>query len=261
MHEREKEDIMKEITSTKNSLIKELKKLHKKKHRIETNSYLIEGEHLVEEAFTYQAEIISLLVTKDSYQDYHYLTEQVSDDSLYVVTDDVLKVVSSLPTPQGIIAVIRKTEVVKNQQLGRMLLLDRVQDPGNVGTMIRTADAAGFTHVILGEGCADIYQSKVLRAMQGSQYHLTLEEANLTDFILKLKEENYQVYGTELNEEAIDYREIDSTDKLAIIMGNEGQGVAQELLELTDKNLYIPIKGKAESLNVAIAAGIIMFSL
>ncbi|MCJ0587178.1 RNA methyltransferase [Enterococcus cecorum] len=140
-------------------------------------------------------------------------------------------------------------------------MLDYVQDPGNVGTMIRTADAAGFDGVILGEGCADVYATKTLRSMQGSQFHLKVIQADLSQVIQQLKAAQVKVYATELNKEAKQYQELPYHENVAIIMGNEGQGVRSEILKLADESVYIPIYGQAESLNVGVAAGIMMYGL
>jgi len=140
-------------------------------------------------------------------------------------------------------------------------LLDHVQDPGNVGTLIRTADAAGFSGVILGEGSADIYSTKVLRSMQGSHFHLPVVSANLFEVIDQLKKEKVPVYGTELNPAAITYTSIPESASVALILGNEGQGVQKELLTQTDQNVYIPLYGAAESLNVGVAGGILMYHI
>ncbi|MDF0478829.1 RNA methyltransferase [Vagococcus sp. PNs007] len=252
---------MKEITSTKNAYIKELKKLDKKKYRDETNRYIVEGEHLVQEAIKAGAAIEGVLCTETGQMLYEDMAKEVCIEDVYLVTEEVMKSLSSVPAPQGIIAVIRKGKEEAIPQSGTFLLLDGVQDPGNVGTMIRTADAAGIKTVILGEGTADIYNSKVLRSMQGSHFHVTVRQAVLTEVIAEMKENNIQVYGTELNPEAVSYRTVEKANEFALVMGNEGQGVSKEVLALTDKQLYIPIVGQAESLNVAIAAGILMFSL
>ena len=140
-------------------------------------------------------------------------------------------------------------------------MLDHVQDPGNVGTLIRTADAAGFSGVILGEGSADIYSTKVLRSMQGSHFHLPVVSANLFEVIDQLKKEKVPVYGTELNPAAITYTSIPESASVALILGNEGQGVQKELLTQTDQNVYIPLYGAAESLNVGVAGGILMYHI
>ena len=252
---------MKEITSIKNAYIKELKKLDKKKYRDETNRYIVEGEHLVQEAIKADVEIESILYTETGQALYGDMAIEGCSEDHYLVTEEVMKSLSSVPAPQGIMAVIKKGKEEGIPQSGTFLLLDGVQDPGNVGTMIRTADAAGIKTVILGEGTADIYNAKVLRSMQGSHFHVTVRQAILTEVIAEMKGNNIPVYGTELNPEAVSYRTVEKTNEFALVMGNEGQGVSKEVLAVTDKQLYIPIVGQAESLNVAIAAGILMFSL
>ena len=127
--------------------------------------------------------------------------------------------------------------------------------------MIRTADAAGFAGVFLGTGTADRYSTKVLRSMQGSNFHLPILEGDVPAFIQKLKAQGTAIYGTELNKEAVSYTELSKKGTAAFILGNEGQGVHPDILGLTDQNVYIPIYGQAESLNVAIAAGILMYFL
>ena len=141
------------------------------------------------------------------------------------------------------------------------LLLDNVQDPGNIGTMVRTADAAGFAGVAFGTGTVDIHQPKVERAMQGSQFHLQLISTDLDKLVDQLQAQGSPVYGSELNPQAARYLDIDAPASFGLIMGNEGNGMSRELLARTDQNLYIPIKGQAESLNVAVAAGVLMFGL
>ncbi|HCM88741.1 MULTISPECIES: RNA methyltransferase [Vagococcus] len=253
---------MKIIESIKNDWVKHIKKLEQKKHRDQQKRYLIEGEHLVEEAINFNASMECLIVTEESQETYDDLVSQVDAEIIVQVTEDIMKHLSSLPSPQPIMAVVAKnTNKVDLSSAGKVLLLDNVQDPGNVGTMIRTADAAGFDCVILGEGTADIYNSKVVRSMQGSQFHIQVEEVPILVKINELKEQNFELYGTELNEKAISYCSINKESKLGIIFGNEGQGVSREILAETDYNVYIPMKGQAESLNVAIAAGIIMFSI
>ncbi|MDT2756550.1 RNA methyltransferase [Enterococcus asini] len=249
---------MKEIQGSKNSLIKELRKLHQKKYRDRQNRYLIEGFHLVEEGMKAQAEIEMLLLTEKGITEWgEWLASQRCEQ--YLITEELMASLSDLPTPPGIIAVIQKPQVNQEITKGRWLLLDRVQDPGNVGTMVRTADAAGFDGVVLGEGCADLYSTKVLRSMQGSHFHLPVVSGILSEVILHCQKNAIPVYGTELNEEAKAFQKVAVREEVALIMGNEGQGVAKELLAMTDGNLYIPIYGQAESLNVGVAAGILMY--
>lgn len=251
-----------EISSTKNNFIKEVKKLAKRKYREEQGRYLIEGAHLVEEALNSKEAVTTLIMTDQGQALLAKLP--VSSDTLdhYLVTDEVFKSISDVAAPQGIMAVVKHNKAALPEQIsGKWLLLDNVQDPGNVGTMIRTADAANYAGVILGKGCADIYSPKVLRSMQGSHFHLAIIEGELRQFMFKLKQHEIKIYGTELNPKAVDYRQLETADSFGLVMGNEGQGVSADILQLTDKNVYIPIVGQAESLNVAVAAGILMFSL
>ena len=250
---------MKEIQSAKNPRIKELKKLHKKKYREEKGEYLLEGFHLIEEAVASNAKVNELFVTQRGLTEWSSWLEENQTLSVTLVSEEVMATVSDLPTPQGIMAVVEaeKREIPNFE--GGWLLLDNVQDPGNVGTMIRTADAFGLCCVVLGKGTADVYSTKVLRSMQGSNYHLPIIQEDLTKLLPILKEQGFITYGTELNEEAVSLNDIQTTKNYAIVMGNEGQGVRPEVLALTDKNVYIPIQGNAESLNVGVAAGIMLY--
>ncbi|GGC82427.1 TrmH family RNA methyltransferase [Enterococcus wangshanyuanii] len=253
---------MKEILSSKNTMIKEVKKLKIKKHRELQQRYLIEGFHLIEEAIKANAKVEWILINQRGLEEWAEWIALHEDDRFILVTEEILNSLSELPTPQGMAAVVKMPD--REQVLsysGRWLLLDNVQDPGNVGTMIRTADAAGLTGVVLGSGCADIYNTKVLRAMQGSNYHLPIFRLPLIEVIEGFQKNEISVYGTELNKEAVVYQTLPKQENYALIMGNEGQGVSRELLEMVDQTVYIPIVGKAESLNVAIAAGILMYHL
>ena len=253
---------MKEITSSKNELVKEIKKLHKKKNREAQELYIIEGFHLVEEAIKANAPLKWLFITEKGLNEWKEWTKEQDHHKMIQVSDEVLNALSELPTPQGILAVIELIEIQTiDQKQGSWLFLDNIQDPGNVGTMIRTADAAGFTGVIVGEGTADIYTTKVLRSMQGSNFHLPIIRKKIIEVINSFNELNIPVYGTALDVEAIPYDRVPKQTSFGLIMGNEGNGVSKELLQKTTANLYIPIKGEAESLNVAVAAGILMYQL
>ena len=251
---------MKEILSTKNELIKKVAKLHRRKERQKENLYIMEGFHLIEEAYQNGAKMKYIFVTHKAYQQYLAFFEPLSEQVI-LVSKEIIDKLSDLPTPQGMIAVAEMSKIDLDLHQGKWLLLDYVQDPGNVGTMIRTADAAGFDGVILGEGCADVYATKTLRSMQGSQFHLKVIQADLYQVIQQLKAARVKVYATELNKEAKQYQELPYHENVAIIMGNEGQGVRSEILKLADESVYIPIYGQAESLNVGVAAGIMMYGL
>lgn len=240
------------ITSLQNNRVKEWKKLQKKKERWSRLQFLIEGYHLVEEAHKSDWNILEIIVQKDvPYPDWY---EQYP---IYTCTENVMKSLAETDTPQGIMAVVTIKQEV--QTVGRYyLLLDAVQDPGNVGTMIRTADAAGFSAVIIGKGTVDIFNPKTIRASQGSLFHIPVLQKDLRTQIKELKQQGVTVLSSAILN-AIPYTEIKKYDKVAIIIGNEGSGIRKELLDISDKTVQIPIYGKAESLNASVAAGILMY--
>ena len=244
---------MKHISSAKNEIVKQWKKLLTKKGRLQTKRFLIEGEHLVEEAV--RAGIIKELIVREDVQVPGSWKKTVD---VITIDESVAKVLSETETTQGIFAVCEMKEQTERLERGRYLLLDRLQDPGNVGTMIRTADAAGFDGVIVGHGTVDVYNSKVLRATQGSIFHLPVIMMSLEDAIQDLHELGVFILGTALRD-AQPYTEVGNIGAIGLVIGNEAQGVAPELLNQCDGRAYIPIRGKAESLNAAVAAGILLY--
>ena len=162
---------MKYIESVKNPKVKAWKKLLTKKERDQSGQYLIEGFHLVEEALKEQI-VLEVIINQDIEMPVHL---NLDGPEVVYVNEDVMKVICDTETPQGVVAVCEKRIYrMENVKMEKLLLLDRVQDPGNLGTLIRTADAAGMDAVILGEGCADPYNPKVVRATQGSLFHLPI---------------------------------------------------------------------------------------
>ena len=240
------------ITSKANSVVKNAKKLHQKKYR--KSAYLIEGWHLFEEAV--QAGVtIEKIFALESYRD-----QLAAFPQTVWVSEEVLLDLADTQTPQGIVAVIQKEEVgLPDFSQGKFLFLEDVQDPGNVGTMIRTADAAGFTGVIVSDKSADIYSLKTLRSMQGSHFHLPIYRMSLASFIEETKKTAMPILATTLSRDSKDYRELSSLENFVLVMGNEGQGISSVMAESADQLVHIGMKGRAESLNVAVAAGILMF--
>ena len=240
------------ITSKANSVVKNAKKLHQKKYR--KSAYLIEGWHLFEEAV--QAGVrIEKIFALESYRN------QLDDFPQTIwVSEEILLDLADTQTPQGIVAVIQKEEVgLPKLHQGKFLFLEDVQDPGNVGTMIRTADAAGFTGVIVSDKSADLYSLKTLRSMEGSHFHLPIYRMSLASFVEEAKKSNLPILATTLSKESKDYRELSPLEDFVLVMGNEGQGISSVMAESADQLVHIGMKGRAESLNVAIAAGILMF--
>src|SRR5699024_5733851 len=169
----------------------------------------------------------------------------------------VFNQIAQTESPQGIIAVV---EMKKPSSLSgsHIMMIDAIQDPGNLGTIIRTADAAGYNAVVLGDGTVDIYNDKVIRATQGSIFHIPIISANLRNCIDRLQINHFKVITSALKE-SVPYQSIDKPEKVALIVGNEGNGIDEAILSSADMNVHIPIYGDAESLNVSVAAGILMY--
>ncbi|MBU8916691.1 RNA methyltransferase [Bacillus sp. FJAT-29953] len=249
---------MKYIQSQQNPQVKQWKKLLTKKERDRSDTFLVEGFHLVEEALKQDEQVLEIIISEKIGVPPRLDAGQTP---IYMVTEEIADSLSETETPQGIYAVCRQTDQKTDLKNAKTyLLIDAVQDPGNLGTMIRTADAAGIDAVIVGKGSVDVFNGKVLRSAQGSHFHLPIIRGDLQEWTTKLKEKNIPVYGTAL-EGASAYTDISTGEAFALIVGNEGSGMNKELLSQTNANLYIPIYGKSESLNVAVAAGILLYYL
>lgn len=245
---------MKYIESAKNANIKQWKKLHTKKERTKAGQFLVEGKHLVEEALK-SGIVKELMVTAPD-----MLPANINPDiELYELSEEAFSAMAETETPQHIAAVCT-LPVFDEKKYERILLLDAVQDPGNLGTLIRTADAAGLDAVILGDGTVDAFNGKTLRSAQGSHFHLPILKQTLQKVIPALKEQGIPVYGSALSD-AKEYRGVTADGPFALIVGNEGAGIDPEILQMTDQNLYVPMYGKAESLNVAVAAAVLVYHL
>ena len=241
------------IRSKTNPLIKQTKKLQQKKHR--KTSYLIEGWHLLEEAKKSGADIQQIFVTE---VEVHRLERT---DSVKVVSPEILAELSDSVTPQGVVAQVSLPQQdLPKEWIGRFLVLEDVQDPGNVGTMIRTADAAGYDGVFISDKSADIYNMKVLRSMQGSHFHLPIFRVQLKELLALLKANHIPILASTLSKDSIDYKQVKIPASFALVMGNEGQGISDFMADQADQLVHISMPGQAESLNVAVAAGILLFS-
>lgn len=242
------------IQSKQNASIKTARKLLQGKHR--KTSYLLEGWHLFEEAKASGAEILQVFVLEE-------MADRVVDVSkVKLVSPEVLEELCETQTPQGIVAeVAKESQSLPESLSGKYLLLEDVQDPGNVGTMIRTADAAGYDGVFLSDKSADIYNQKTLRSMQGSHFHLPIYRGPIFEMIETCQKQGFPILATTLSTVSVDYRTVKTDGNFALVMGNEGQGISQDMAESANQLVHINMPGRAESLNVAVAAGILMFSL
>ena len=252
-----------ELTAVNNPQVKAAAELKQKKYRLERGLFLAEGLRTVEEAVAYKA-VVSIFYTAIEDDRTRAVLEEAAAQQvkLYCVSDAVLKKIADTETPQGIIAVCKMQPVALDDLLasGKMLLvLDRVGDPGNVGTMLRTADAAGIGGVVLLKGSVDAYAPKTVRSSMGSLFHVpVLAGVGEEDFIESAHSAGYELLVTCLDG-ADNLYKADLHGRLAFVMGNEANGVSAGLLEAADKRVFIPMAGRAESLNVAMAAGIVMF--
>lgn len=247
------------IESTQNPKVKRWLELHSKKGREKHQAYLIEGARLIEEAFHSGAKIEVLIWQED--KNFPFLQMIPPHIEQWQVNEAVLKRLSTTEQSQGIIAVVaieeQNWEQIKlNGSL--FLLVDSVQDPGNLGTIIRSADAAGVDAVFLGEGTVDLYNPKTVRSTMGSLYHLPIYFLPLGQAIARLKEHGVTIIASSLDTE-YNFDQLTYPDKAAIIVGNEGNGISEAIQALADHKVKIPIYGKAESLNVAIATSLLLY--
>ncbi|MDE5888946.1 MAG: RNA methyltransferase [Bacilli bacterium] len=237
------------ITSLDNKHIKNLSKLLIKKYRDQEDMFLVEGEHLVEESFK-SGNLIEFIKTEDYERDFDVPTT--------IVTYEVLKKLSSSVTPQKVIGVVKKLEEKKYGN--KILILDNLQDPGNLGTIIRSSVAFNVDTIVLSENCVDLYNDKVIRSSEGMLFHINVIKRNIDEFIDEIHKEGYKVFGTKVTE-GENVKKVEVPTKVAIIMGNEGAGVRSEILDKCDKYLYISMNKVCESLNVGVATSIILYEL
>lgn len=258
------------IASNQNGLIKLAASLKQKKYRDETGVFSVEGIRLVEEAIQADWEITACLVTKKALEQSRVqkiMTQlQERHCRLAELSETLYAKITDTDQAQGIMAIVKKKEYLfKNWVTGDrqplIAVLDNVQDPGNVGALIRTADAAGCTAVIMTPGSADLFSPKTVRATMGSLFHLpVLSKVSTAELVTHLNQFQIQLIATALTS-AKPYYEVDLTGPTAIVFGNEGNGVSDALLHQAASRLFIPLYGKAESLNVAAAAAVIFYEI
>ena len=242
------------ITSVGNKKIKDIQKLKENKNIKKLGKYLVEGKHLVEEAL--EANVVEEIIVSESFEDYNIV--DTFDGDLTKVADSIMKSISDTITTQGIIAVcsINKKELDINKY-SKILILDKIQDPGNLGTIIRTADAFDFDCIILGKGTTSLYGQKVIRSTQGSNFHIDcFDNVDLSKLIDEMTD--FNIFATSLKADKYIEQLDNITGKVAVVFGNEGAGVSEEILLKVNNLLKISMPGRAESLNVSIAAGIVM---
>ena len=241
---------MKKITSVNNEYIKFLSKLKDKKTRIQEQKFIVEGFHLVEEA--YKANVLLEVLTVDENINYKNI-------EITVVNKSIIEKLSTTKNPQEIIGIC-KLNPIKDIKGNKFLLLDNINDPGNMGTLIRSSLGFGIDTIVISNDSVDVFNEKVIRASQGAIFNVNIVYENLLTVIEELKAQNVKVIGTSL-ESSVDLKEVEKLEKYAIVLGNEANGVKKEILDETDINVRIKMDSKLESLNVAVAGSIIMYYL
>jgi len=238
------------ITSLDNEKVNHLKKLDNKKYRDECGEFLVEGSHLVLEAF--KAGILKeLFLEKEEVFPLNVPTTYV--------TNEIIEKITSLEVHSNILGLCNKLD--EEIDVGnKVLVLDNVQDPGNLGTILRSAVAFGVDTVILGDDTVDMYNTKVIRAAQGMMFHVNIIRKNLLEYLPILKDSGYKVYGTRVTH-GNKLKTIGTLDKYILIMGNEGNGISEYLEEICDEFIYIDMMSECESLNVGVAASIILYQI
>ena len=243
-----------------------VKLMEKGRERKKTGLYIAEGKKSVMEAV--KLNMVEKVFVSESFaaDDKAGIMEDIAESTVYEVLDDKsFNELSGTVTPQGILAAVRMfdrtaADIIGTDRTGsiRLLILENIQDPGNLGTMIRTAEAAGYDGVLMNKGCVDIYNPKVVRSTMGSIFRVPFAYCESTGDIIDIcKENNIRVYGAALG--GTDIREEEFPDSLAFIIGNEANGLSQETLDMCDSLVKIPMGGSVESLNASVAAGLLMY--
>ena len=254
---------MQVITSKDNEIIKNVKKLKDKKYRDQENKFIVEGIKMLQEAINEHAKISKIVVCEDCINDGTISQELLYEIAKYnciYATEKVFQSITEVKNPQGILAVIEKEngEEKISYEEDVIVVLDGIQDPGNLGTIIRTLDSVNLKQIILSENTADPYNPKVVRSTMGAIYRVNMiRSKNIIDTLKNMKKHKYDVVVTSLQTDKNIY-DIDYKNKV-IVIGNEANGVSKEVMELADQKVIIPMLGKTESLNAAVATGIILY--
>lgn len=254
---------MQVISSKDNEIIKNIKKLKEKKYRDLNHEYMIEGIKLLEEAIEESADIKQIVVCEECINDGTLskdLLYQIAKYECIYVTEKVFNILTEVKTPQGILAVIKKKNI--NNEIDNkaeiIIALDGIQDPGNLGTILRTVDSANLKQIIISKDTVDPYSPKVVRSTMGAIFRVNIIESdNLEKTLKDIQKKDFEIVVTSLDN-ADDIYNIDYNKKV-IVIGNEANGVSKEIQNISNKKIKIPMLGKTESLNASVAAGIIIY--
>ncbi len=254
------------ISSLQNGQIKHIKSLQKKSRtRKKENAFIIEGVKMFEESRIHGRLIKSYFSETFYNSKYSKDPDYFTGLSYEIVQDSIFKQVSDTLSPQGVLAIVETPNydinVMMKEPDTTLLLLENIQDPGNLGTMVRAAEGAGFTGIVLSKDCVDMFNSKVIRSTMGAIYRLPFVYVeDFEECLEEIKKENISIYAAHL-EGAVSYDKVKYPHKCGILIGNEGNGLKDATTEKADRLIKIPMKGQVESLNAAVAAAIIMFEV
>lgn len=254
---------MKIISSKDNEFIKHIKKLKDKKYRDVNKEFIIEGIKLIKEAIEEKADIKQIVIC-DNCQNTDVIPKElmyeIAKYECVYVTENIFKTISDVNTPQGILAIIgrntREAEIDYTQDI--IVALDDIQDPGNLGTILRTVDSIGLNQILVSKGTADSYNPKVVRSTMGAIFRVKIIECeDLAKTLKEVKKHKFELVITSLQTENSIY-DVDYNKKL-IVIGNEANGVEQKIQDMADVKVKIPMLGKTESLNASVATGIVLY--
>ena len=251
------------ISGKDNRTLKLIRSLNTRSGRKKHGLYFVEGLRIVADTIEISADSVEFLVFSQSFsaENSPAVSKYASDFICYQVSDSLFEGISDTKTPQGILAALKHSpsSLSEFSDDSKILILAGIQDPGNMGTIIRTAEAMGISSLFLTKGCVDIYSPKVLRSAMGSALRTRFYNIEGIEDILWLKKRGYTLFSAALKETSIQLNEALSAPKTALVIGNEANGISDEILSISDYIIKIPMSGKIESLNAAVAASIIMY--
>jgi TrmH family RNA methyltransferase len=251
------------IQSKDNEVLKSIKKLENRKYRDLQDEFVVEGYRFVKEAIIYSSLVKHILIAKSLEQKFIDIIDICVEKEIKIsfVEDILLQSTFATETPQGIIAIVKKiNNNICYKQDGFYILLDKIQDPGNIGTIIRTAHAAGAIGVLCTKGTVDPYNEKALRATMGSIFHIPVMFDNDLEHLKNLMSNNFKLIVSALDN-SNNFYDVDLRQNLILCVGNEGNGVSEELKKIAYKNVKVPMPGGAESLNVSVAASVMIYEI
>ena len=239
------------ITSKQNALVKQIRSLADKKFRDSLNLYVVENVKTVKEVLALNLNVKVVVCTEKGLR-----TLDGAPKNCEIVTDEIFKYISSEVSPQGVLAVVEKPQTILSAPTNSCLLLDGVSDPANVGAILRTAVASGYSEIYMTSECADAYSPKAVRSSMSGVFRAKIMRGELQDILSVV---TFPIVVADMNGENVFNTKIGK--KFCLVIGNEGRGVSSLLKQRADKTVSIPMQGGMESLNASVSAGILMYNL